>query len=147
MPRIFIITRKMVWALAMFWFFAITILFVLCLFNGKAHAQSAFSGKDLLNMCISKKVGSQLGCIGIINGVVMGMSYQRAHDLDVLYKIQPLLHNKYGPLLDMFCVPKGVQMVGFESIVKKYLLINLDTLHLSSIDLIIKAIAEAFPCK
>ncbi len=145
--RIIIFKRWMGWFLVGFWFFVITLLFVLCLSNEDAHAQSYLTGKDLLEICTSKQESTQRECLGYIYGFVRGMAYQRSVTTTLLGNIQPKKPVEYFDWLKVYCLPGVVKMKKIESVVIIYLLNNPNELHVSSSELVLKSLIKAFPCK
>jgi hypothetical protein len=100
-----------------------------------ARYEGALTGSDILDFCTdpSNKVSLSKGmCIGFTNGVEEG------------YIFGTVLH---GVTKKAFCKPKGVSRGQVQLIVVKYLKDNPEQLHDFATLLIVKAMAQAFPCQ
>jgi len=146
MNRIFVITRKTVWALVGFWFFVIILSVILCLFSVKAHAggHSLENGYGLLIACDSENEVRQRSCMSYITGIIDGIAFQRGYTKGV---IGVAAFAEHGPALQHYCFIEGVTMGHVIMIIKNYLLDNTSSLHYNSVALIRRALNAALPCK
>ena len=128
-------------------FIVFLLTFAICLFSGKAHAQSMLTGNALLKVCSSQQESSQRECVSYLYGFLRGMAYQRSVTTTLLGSIEPKKPVEYfDSVLKIYCFPEDIKMRQIELIVIKYLSENPNELHVSSSELVLKSIMEAYPC-
>jgi hypothetical protein len=94
-----------------------------------AHASSALTGADLLEVCVSRLTIAETHCLSFISGVTAG------HALSV------------DAGKTFYCFPEDADMAKAKRIIVKYLKKNASSLDKDAAELIFRALADAWPCR